>query len=203
MRYQGFLSLAVLFAGLLFSSVGSSVPSGLGEEANQGCLCHTQDTTTQISFEGLPNAYEANTTYELVLTIISAIEAVDGEPQGGFRILVSNGSLSGNTVLMQEKEGGWTHQEEGVSQRVWNFTWTSPADNSSRTDFTIHANAVNGNHAQTGDGWSTLELVIPGIAHEGTLNSNQAVDDLSRLDMVFLSVALLAIVFSLWSSSRS
>lgn len=199
---RGLGALTVL-AALLFLPLVSSSPYGVGSEANEGCLCHTPMEETKLSLDGLPAEYEANTTYGMSLSISSPVDGEVNKSQGGFRITVSNGTLLFNDAEAQEMDGGWTHRENGTYQRSWDFTWTSPADNSSRTEFKIHGNAVNGNGEQTGDGWNSYSIVLPGVEYEGDLSKGASLDGLGTYDKVLLLIGLCALVGMLWSVGRS
>ena len=196
------LIVAALFLGLLVNQVVIASPNGLGAEANEGCLCHTAVDTTQVQLSGLPEAYEASTTYGLTLEVISSVEAVDGRSQGGFRLLVSEGTMTYDNVSVQHLDNGWTQTNNGPYQRTWTLTWTSPANNDSTTTFTVHGNAVNGNNAQTGDAWATLETVVPGVQYEGDLSPEEGIDGVSQTDRLVLVAGLLLILGLLWSVAR-
>ena len=177
-------------------------PEGVGKEGNQGCQCHAEDTELGIALSGLPETYEANTTYALTLSLTSGIEAGMNASQGGFRLVVTNGTLQFDTEEAQPLEGGWTHRSAGTEQRAWSFQWTAPADNDSRTEFRVWANAVNGNQAPTGDGWAASTWVVPGAAYTGELDASRGIDGLSGQERIFLGVALLTIAGLLWTSLR-
>ena len=196
------LIVAALFIGLLANQAVIASPNGLGAEANEGCLCHTAVDATQVQLSGLPEAYEASTTYDLTLEVISAVEAVDERSQGGFRLLVSEGTMTYDNASVQRLDNGWTHTYNGSYLRMWTFTWTSPANNDSTTTFTVHGNAVNGNNAQTGDAWSTLETVVPGVLYEGDLSLEEGIDGVSQTDRIVLVTGLLLILGLLWSVNR-
>lgn len=197
------IGLFVMLAILLTLPSVSSVPSGVGDEGNEGCLCHPRADFTEVSLVGLPSEYGANITYNVQLQISSSVE-VDGEnSQGGFRITVSNGSMMFNQSEAQYLDNGWTHKENGTYQRMWDFTWTSPADNASRSEFTVYGNAVNGNGQQTGDAWNEYSLVLPGTEYEGDLSLSPSIDGLDPLDKLLLLVGLCALVGLLWSAGRS
>ena len=203
MRGAQTVLMGVLALALLTSPLASSVPQGLGQEANEGCLCHTQESPVDVTLSGLPDAYEANTTYNLTLSVTSDVPSVEGASSGGFRLLVSNGTLSGDEQRVQELDGGWTQTSSGAQWRSWSLSWQSPADNTSRTEFLVHGNTVNGNNATTGDAWSTLEVVMPGVAYEGGLNPNEGINGLDSNDRILLVVALLVMVGLVWTSARS
>jgi len=177
-------------------------PEGVGQEGNQGCQCHAEDAGLGITLSGLPEKYKANTTYPLTLTLTSGIEPATNASQGGFRLVVTNGTLVFDTDEAQLLEGGWTHRSTGTEQRSWSFQWTSPADNDSRTEFRVWGNAVNGNQAPTGDGWAASTWVVAGDAYTGELGANRGIDGLSGQERIFLGVALLTIAGLLWTSLR-
>jgi len=177
-------------------------PEGVGQEGNQGCQCHAEDTGLNIAILGLPEVYEANTTYVLTLTLASGIEPASNASQGGFRMVVTNGTLSFDAEEAQPLDGGWTHRAAGTEQREWTFAWTSPSDNNSRTEFRVWGNAVNGNQAPTGDGWAASTWVVAGASFTGDLDVGRGIDGLSVQERVFLGVALLTIAGLLWTSLR-
>lgn len=193
----------LLFLALTVPSTVLSLPSGVGVEANEGCLCHAPVDQTSVMLDGLPERYESNTSYTLTLTVENPDVAEDGQYRGGFRVLVSNGTIAMNESKGQMIDGGWTQTEAGAHQRSWVMVWTSPSENNSRTDFTIHANAVNGNNAPTGDGWSSLDIAVAGTAFEGTLDPAKGIDGVGWSDKVLLVGGLVLILGLLWVSARS
>lgn len=203
MRRGQAVLIGVLGLTLFASSLVSSAPQGIGQVANDGCLCHTMDGPVDVTLAGLPDAYEANTTYNLTLSVTSSVPSVEGESKGGFRLLVSNGTLSGDERFVHMVDGGWTHTSNGSELRTWSLTWLSPTDNTSRTEFIVHGNTVNGNNATSGDAWSTLEVVVPGVAYQGELNPNEGINGLDSNDRILLIVALLVMVGLVWTSARS
>lgn len=177
-------------------------PHGVGEEGNQGCQCHTEHPPLDVHLSGLPEAYGANTTYNLTLQLNSDLPIVENRSQGGFRMMATNGTLLFNGTEAQELDRGWTHREAGTYQRSWAFQWTSPLDNNSRTEFNIWANAVNGNQAPSGDEWSSLQVVVPGEGYQGDLSASDGIDGLSGTERLLLGAVLLAIAGLLWASIR-
>jgi len=188
--------LALVILALLLP-IGTSAPSGIGTSADDGCLCHGEkNSDTSILVTGLPEFFESNTTYNFSVEVTSEnIPMESGKPAGGFRILISNGMVSFNDEegLIQKKDGGWTHTAAGNTLRMWNFTFTSPMDNSTYVDFTIHVNAVNGNQASSGDEWNGLKIRLPGTQYDGEMLSNQA-KDFAPTDYAVGIVSLLALI---------
>ena len=187
---------------VLLANVAVAVPSGIGQEGNEGCLCHAPESTTKVLLSGLPEAYESNTTYDLTVTVESPVPIDEENHQGGFRMLISNGTLEGNSTEIQALDGGWTNTEAGSYQRTWSMTWRSPVDNTSRTDVVVHGNAVNGNNAPTEDGWSTLEVVVPGVGFVGEVSPDDGIDGLSSTDRVVLVAGLVALLALVWAVAR-
>jgi len=203
MPHRRLVALAVLLLATTASTWAVASPNGLGSEANEGCLCHTPDASTVVSVDGLPDAFVANTTYALTLTISSPMEPSVNNSQGGFRWVIDEGKLmAANNSSVQELDGGWTHTYEGSTLRSWYVQWTSPGDNTTAANFVIHGNAVNGNNAPTGDAWATLEIVVPGEAYEGDLTPDEGIDGVSQTDRMLLVVGLVLILGLLWAVAR-
>ena len=197
------LAAGVLLLTVMASNWVLASPNGLGSEANEGCLCHTRDASTVVELRGLPEAFESTQNYNVTLVVSSSLVAVENASQGGFRLLVDEGGLVlDNNSLVQALDGGWTHTTEGSTMRSWNLVWQAPAENDTAATFVVHGNAVNGNNAPTGDAWSTLEVVVPGVAYDGDLVPREGIDGVSQTDRLILAVGLLALVGLLWSVGR-
>ena len=170
--------LASVFAMPQFSAA----PNGIGEAANNGCLCHglSQSADTQVTVSGLPEQFNASETYSFTVTIQNDVMALDGDgvvtdgsrtvPYGGFRIFVASGgaTISGvDATLVQELEGGLSHTVDGNKLRSWDFEFTAPADDTKTVELVVYGNAVNGNSGAgggtSGDYWNKVEISIPGI----------------------------------------
>ena len=76
---------------------------------------------------------------------------------------------------------------------MWNFSLTSPEDNTSHIDLTVYGNAVNGNQASTGDGWNSLDLRLPGTQYEGEMLGEKT-DEFNPLDYTVGMVSMLVLV---------
>jgi hypothetical protein len=175
----------------------------LGTEANEGCLCHAPEEGTVVELSGLPEAFASNTTYELTLTVVSPVVAMENRSQGGFRLLVDEGSVEvGNSTTVQQRDGGWTQTTNGSKFRSWAFEWRTPEVNDTAATFVVHGNAVNGNNAPTGDAWTTLEIVVPGEAYQGPLTPDEGIDGVSASDRVLLVVGLVLIAGLVWAVAR-
>ena len=99
-------------------------------------------------------------------------------------------------------DDGWTHTEAGNAVRMWNFSFTSPADNSSFVDFSIYGNAVNGNQANTGDQWNSVTIRLPGMTYDGEVFS-QDVEEFSPTDYTVGLISLLALILLLAAAVRN
>ena len=189
-------TVAVIALALL-AQVAVSAPSGIGSAANEGCLCHGEkNTNTNVELHGLPESFESNTSYNFSIVVTSQTipQNTNGE-SGGFRLLVTGGSIFFNETegLIQVLDDGWTHTERGNTVRMWNFSLTSPEDNTSRIDLTVYGNAVNGNQASTGDEWNSLDLRLPGTQYEGELIGEKT-DEFNPLDYTVGMVSILVLV---------
>ena len=203
MGLRKFLPLILI---ALFIPAGTSAPGGIGKSADEGCLCHGEkNPSTQIEVLGLPEAFESNTTYNFSIEVKSeAVPVVEGGEKGGFRLRVSEGQIGYNVSenLIQPMDDGWTHTESGNAIRMWNFSFTSPADNSSFVDFSIYGNAVNGNQASTGDQWNSVTIRLPGMSYHGEVFS-QDVEKFSPTDYSVGLISLLALILLLAAAVRN
>tara|TARA_B110001452_G_C15212631_1_gene420582 strand:- start:1065 stop:1799 length:735 start_codon:yes stop_codon:yes gene_type:complete len=199
-----FSRLHCIFVLLLFSSLGlsssQSFPIGVGGSANDGCTCHGgSSNSTETSLIGLPVSFESNQTFEVTLVIESSIALQLNASQGGFRLLVSGGTVVfENYNESQEVDDGWTHTSEGSTQRAWNFSWTAPEDNTSTVEFIAVGNAVNGNGNSMGDGWDSYGVTIPGSSFDGTLIQPDVDQTYSLLEFSIIIAGLLAILCCLY-----
>ena len=204
MAHRRLLAAMVLLLTGMASTMTVASPNGLGSEADQGCVCHTPDSSTTLALDGLPDVFASSETYALTLSVVSPLEPADNRSQGGFRWLVDEGELAPvNNSTVQALDGGWTHTSSGSLVRSWEVLWTAPLDNTTAANFVIYGNAVNGNNAPPGDAWGVLEVVVPGDAYEGDLNPAEGIDGVSYNDRLFLVVGLMMIAGLLWAVARS
>ncbi|MBB70719.1 MAG: hypothetical protein CMB28_06405 [Euryarchaeota archaeon] len=158
----------VIVLAVLLSLIGQSqaLPDGIGDRADDGCLCHGgSDDTTIVNLSGLPEIYNSSMQYNLTLTIQSPVELND--VQGGFRVVISHGELIGEG--WQVMDGGYTHTTEINDRRQWEVVWTAPEADDELATFVIHGNAVNGNGNVNGDEWNSQSLAIPGPNYTGEI----------------------------------
>ncbi len=160
----------VIALAVLLSLIGQSqaLPDGIGDRADDGCLCHGGlDDTTIVNLSGLPEIYNSSMQYNLTLTIQSPVELND--VQGGFRVVISDGELIGEG--WQVMDGGYTHTAEINDRRQWEVVWIAPEADDELATFVIHGNAVNGNGNVNGDEWNSLSLAIPGPNYTGEVTA--------------------------------
>ena len=195
-----FSRLHCVFVLLLFSTLGitsiQSYPNGVGESADNGCMCHgSASNSTEISLIGMPTFFESNQTFHLTLQINSSVAAQSETVQGGFRLLVSDGIIEfENQSQAQEMDAGWTHTSEGNAYRSWNFTWTAPEDNTSSVEIVVHGNAVNNNENPLGDEWNSFGVTIPGSSFDGSLIQPDVNQSYSLTDYSIIIGGLIAIL---------
>jgi len=156
--------------------VAESYPYGIDDVEN-GCTCHNAVATisVNITFEGIPVTYEANTTYTLSISATGGAQSVENHTNfGGFNLWMSGGilnNLSDEVQVFSDNEVG--HTENGNDQRAWTVDWTAPADNTTRIHYRLHVNTVNGDGVPSdedqwnrkigsfGQGTQTIEPVSP------------------------------------------
>ena len=160
----------VIALAILLSLIGQSqaLPSGIGDRANDGCLCHGgPDDTTIVNLSGLPEVYNSSSEYNLTLTIESPVEL--NEVQGGFRVIISQGELIAEGWQLMDE--GYTHTTEINDRRQWEVVWVAPEADDKLATFVIHGNAVNGNGNANGDEWNSLSIAIPGANYTGEVTT--------------------------------
>ena len=189
-----------LIGTLLFLPINSvdSFPNGVGEIANNGCLCHgAANSETEISVTGLPSKFQSNTTYPLQLILNNEqISPSETDAQGGFRVIITKGNLSFEDNEGQLVDEGWTHYESSNQQRMWNFSWTAPADNTTMSKFLIYGNAVNGNGLSNEDHWNVKEIYVPGEQNFDPIpNSEVAEHELELFDRTMLLLGLIVLLY--------
>ncbi len=159
--------LLVLIVSLAVMSQVEALPTGVGEIGDNGCVCHGASAEeTVVNLSGLPDVYNSSQTYNLLLTIESDLQS--NGTQGGFRILVSHGQITGD---VQEMDGGYTHSSSNNNKRTWELNWTAPESDEELVTFITHGNSVNGNGAPTGDEWNSNSYAIPGPNYDGEINA--------------------------------
>lgn len=188
----------VIALAILLSLIGNSqaLPEGIGDRADDGCLCHGgSDDSTTVSLVGLPEMYNSSMEYNLTLTIESPVEL--NEVQGGFRILISQGELIGEGWQILDE--GYTHTTEINDRRQWDAVWVAPEADDELATFVIHGNAVNGNGAVSDDEWNSITIAIPGPNYTGEVVtpelSTKEISDIQITVGVIGIIALCALAF--------
>ena len=174
----------------------SSVPTGVGSLGDQGCTCHGGDSKdTLVTIHGLPASFESNTSYNLSITVESSVAEHEENHQGGFRLTVTGDGIVAfeNTSQSQFLNDGWTHQNNGTYQRMWNFTWTSSETSTDPVEFIVHGNAVNGNELSTGDLWNSFGQAIGHVDNPLTPVQPVFDRDIGALDWAVFTFGLSAL----------
>jgi hypothetical protein len=146
-----------MLVALMAAPQFTAAPGGIGSAGDQGCSCHGgASADTSVLIDGLPEVYNSSETYTFTVTVVNDAMALhnggstEGEDPwngraGGFRILVSHGSVTAvPDTLSQVMDGGLTHTEEANTLRSWTFEWTAPAADDLNVEMTVYGNAVNG-----------------------------------------------------------
>ena len=140
---------------LLLPGLATSLPTGIGGQQNdiddvakEGCLCHNAapSNNVQVILDSVPYAWTPGETYELQLHIIGGPSA-GGQYSAGFSMRVSSGDLGGTGVdNWADDLQSLTHTSASAaeSDRMWDITWTAPAEGEGTVVFWITGNSVNG-----------------------------------------------------------
>jgi len=176
---------------LIFIGQTQALPDGIDSRGDDGCLCHGgSDDTTIITLEGLPEKYNASTSYNFTLTIESPVQQTN--PQGGFRILLSHGEIIGDGWQFQD--GGYTHRGEINDRRQWSAVWTAPSEDDLLTTFVVHGNAVDGDNSMNGDEWNSFSTAIPGQNYDGEVTSPGLMGSVSTLQIGIAALSILIFI---------
>ena len=202
------LLVSLLFFTLLFSSqLAHSIPSGVGEIGDEGCLCHgASSQSTSVIIAGIPQEWAANSSYEMSIIINSSIEISDEEnaPIGGFRLMVDEGTiLFADNDSAQVINDGYTHTSSGNQYRQWNFSWTAPSSNDSLVNFVVHGNAVNSNQQSSGDAWNSYSTAVAGEGYTGVIGeSPNYSDEIQIREIALLLFAVISLVGLFYYSTK-
>ncbi len=194
---------SVIFILLFTSPLAQSASSGIGDDADNGCLCHgSKSQSTTVVIEGLPQQWVANQSYEMAITINSTIEkSQDSDAQlGGFRLMIDDGIVvfeeNNNSQIIDE---GYTHTSQGNEYRQWNFTWTAPTYNDTVVTFVAHGNAVNSDQQTTGDAWNYFSSSVAGEGFTGVIkeppNYSNDISNSEIALLIFTAITLVGIFY--------
>ena len=172
--------------------VGESYPYGISGVEN-GCTCHNAvpTDTVNITFEGLPEIYEANKTYTLNISATGGAESVENYTNlGGFNLWMSHGVLSNQSDEVQvfsDNEVG--HTVEGNDQRAWTVDWTAPDDDESTLiRYRLHVNTVNGDGVPSdADEWNRKFGSLTGV------NGDLELEPISSLFLYGVPIVLIGL----------
>lgn len=170
MRTTRWTLLALTLAVLLLAPAMSAQKVGIGGAAvDNGCVCHSPSVSSDatVTVTGLPDTWNASTTYSLTITVDGTASTDATVANGGFNFRASKGTIvitdTTNTQLM---EGQATHTEAGNKLRTWDVDWTAPSDDDARVQFTVFGNAANGDDtASADDEWNRFDSTIEGAGY--------------------------------------
>lgn len=165
----GLLILTLLVAVMMAPSLMAEDDGIGGVAVNNGCVCHggSADDGVSVTLTGLPDKFEAGTTYNLTITI-SGGPSEGGNNSGGFNLDASIGTLAStdaNTKALTD--GDLTHTEAGNDFRTWAVQWTAPDNDKDDVTFTLAGNSVDGNNEKEGDSWNQADYTVQGVNSSG------------------------------------
>jgi hypothetical protein len=147
--------MGILFLAVLASPLATGYQSGKHNSAG-GCSCHYGGSgQVTPSFSGLPTNYVPGQAYSVG---ISGTGGPSGT-EGGFSMTANKGAWSNPGSSVKISSLSVTHSN--TNQRSWTVTWTAPSQGSGTTTFNVAVNNVNGNGANTGDGYGVRSQQVP------------------------------------------
>lgn len=121
--------------------------------------CHGMPKGAEIKISKLPTPFQPGETYELTITVRSAVKS-EGDIQGGFAVSASAGELIVTDPKTTQKSNGYlTHTAEGSSLRSWTFKWKAPQEKKKVT-LMVSVVAANGDFAPANDGFARREFTL-------------------------------------------
>jgi len=149
--------------------LGNAYEGGVFDQYEKGCTCHplTAIDPAQVSILNLPAQYTPDQTYTLRILLTGGPDPGIGgnNAEGGFNLNVSAGTLSvpGGPPRVQVNVWGnqSTHTAQGNDQRQWDVEWTAPGAGTGDVNFTVTANAVDGDGTVLGDAWGYFTDIVP------------------------------------------
>ena len=208
---RGVVLLVFVLIASMFAWTASSNSAGAPQNAaDGGCTCHNAqpDTTVQLGLEGFPDAYAANTTYDITISATGGPVPVPAASQnmGGFALKVSAGLLLGDDGITITGGKFATHSAATNDQRAWALQWVSPDTATGPVTVAVAVNSVNGDGANAGgfDRWNKATVTIApasggggaSTGPTGSMASTTAGDGTPALPLVFVgtSVGLVAVL---------
>ncbi len=161
---RSIVPLAVVAVSLALTSPSGAVSVGRFGGA-QGCGCHglepAPSTAVTVESDGpVAPGSEATLTVRITET---AIPAHPDHQQGGFNLVVGEGSLASldaDAVRAEGREAG--HRRLGNRQREWRVAWRVPDLPSACTlEVQAAALAANGDSSTTYDEWNRTVIGVP------------------------------------------
>jgi hypothetical protein len=132
--------------------------TGLEDSDVAGCHCHNlaPDPGVTLNLMGVPERYEPDQVYELIVTVAGGPPIVEGGLNvGGFMLSCSNGTLAvpeGSDQVQVFNDGqAVSHTMAGNDYRQWSVLWKAPKEGTGDAVFWLSANTVNGDGVETGE----------------------------------------------------
>jgi hypothetical protein len=182
---------------MLFTSIlVEAFPTGIGQMADRGCLCHGGESSEVIiTVQGFPEIYNASQRYNITFSINASINRAeeDSGRMGGFRLLIDGGQVEFEDEA-QYLEEGWTHTNSSNEQRGWNLSWVAPQRADELVSISVFVNAVNGGDASSGDKWGLVELVVIGPNWTDAIPESSSQQELSMPEIAIAIGAVSALL---------
>ena len=130
--------------------------SGRHSQAGQGCTCHSNLGGTSVA-HNFPSTYIAGAMYSITISIQTSANPTSG----GFNVEVDKGQLMNPGPGVQTTQQGDSATHTNKNQIQWTFDWMAPFGGTGAATVDMAVMDANGNSANSGDGWGTLQVIIP------------------------------------------
>ncbi len=180
MRRTGLVVLLALAIVATGTADFAAAPGFSGRVADCSS-CHrppVEGDDAQVAITGIPADWLPDTNYDWLVDVTGGPQTIPTGPQAGFEVEVLDGTLSPGPEASGDVRGFHdrqaTYTEDGVFQRQWSVTWTSPGLDQYPAPITVWVAglAANGNHnplnasaaGEQGDSVATMRYTIPPAA---------------------------------------
>lgn len=187
---KGLAILSVVVVAISFAATGaigrSTGIDKTGGMPKEGCTCHgeggekekkgvpSDKVVIDFKIDGNPFKYQKGKVYNISIGVAQTDVPMPAAAlnKGGFNLRVTSGTLKAaagyENFVKPSGNLEATHTPEGDKNgRMWNLTWTAPADDKDAAIFTVFVNTVDGDGSpDEGDHWTGKVVVLMGTSGE-------------------------------------
>ena len=150
--------IALALFPLMPGSAQQSGGVGLEDSDRAGCHCHNVDPDPGVTLNlmGLPDRYEPDQVYDLLISVAGGPPITEGMvAEGGFMVSCTNGTFAvpdgSDLVQVFNGDKSASHTLAGNKYRQWRVLWRAPKEGTGDAVLYMSVNSVNGDGVETGD----------------------------------------------------